>query len=165
MEATVTSLLSRQWGEGRGSAGSFLTTKRCKGVRSPHARQEKQRVVQVAAILCFVCLESCREGNLQSQQLHNTCPSWFLFQPACSDGDPLCSCSQGLHNLGQTYMVWRELPGGDRADPGKDTVREQQTHLLAWQVSTAGEKHISCPLKTVMLWDCGLKWDRGDERD
>lgn len=56
-------------------------------------------------------------------------------QPASSYGDPVCCCSQGLHHPGQARMVRRKFPGGYRADPGQDTFRKQQAHLLPRKVS------------------------------
>lgn len=57
------------------------------------------------------------------------------LQPASSYGDPVCCCSQGLHHPGQARVVWRKLPGSYGADPGQDTFRKQQAHLLPRKVS------------------------------
>lgn len=61
----------------------------------------------------------------------------FLPAGGVSHGHPLRRGGEGHHHPGQTRLVRGELPGGDGADPGEDTVGKQQADLLAREVSGA----------------------------
>uniref|UniRef100_A0A8C0VHX9 AP-3 complex subunit delta-1 n=1 Tax=Cyanistes caeruleus TaxID=156563 RepID=A0A8C0VHX9_CYACU len=97
-------------------------------------------IKQQRAALCFLILQLNPRGASDSSSCILQClfgrfglGCFQLCNIESSHGHPVCCRGEGHHHPGQTRLVWGELPGGDRADPGQNPIREQQTDLFPWQ--------------------------------